>query len=198
MNKGLITTLLLFASISLFGESGVASWYGPTFHGKLTANGERFNTYDFTAAHKTLPFNTVVRVTSLTNNRSVVVRINDRGPFVHNRIIDLSEAAAREIDMIKTGTDNVTLEIILNGENNYHRYHSNSYSIQVGAFSNRANAEAMQNRLTQANISASITEVTQQTVIFRVIVSGLNYSEMQLTRVTLARIGITNFVVRRS
>jgi rare lipoprotein A len=91
---------------------GNASWYGPDFHGKLTSNGERYNMYAMTAAHKTLPMNTIVKVTNLTNGLSTVVRINDRGPFVSTRIIDLSKAAARKIDMIGTGTAPVKLEIL--------------------------------------------------------------------------------------
>jgi len=91
---------------------GVASWYGPNFHGKFTSNGERFNMYDLTAAHKTLPMNTILKVTNNNNGKSVIVRVNDRGPFVDNRIIDLSKAAAKKIDMIGTGTAPVTLEVI--------------------------------------------------------------------------------------
>ncbi len=91
---------------------GIASWYGPKFHGRKTSNGEVYNMYDYTAAHKTLPMNTMVRVTNLNNGRSVVVRINDRGPFVSNRIIDLSYAAAKKIGMIGTGTAPVELEVL--------------------------------------------------------------------------------------
>lgn len=91
---------------------GRASWYGPDFHGKLTSNGERYNMYDMTAAHKTLPMNTIVRVTSRATGKSAVVRVNDRGPFVDNRIIDLSKAAASKINMVGTGTALVTLEVI--------------------------------------------------------------------------------------
>ncbi len=79
---------------------GIASWYGPRFHGKLTANGERFNINELTAAHKTLPFGSRVRVKSLTNGKEVVVRINDRGPFIAGRIIDLSQAAAQAIGLV--------------------------------------------------------------------------------------------------
>lgn len=93
-------------------EEGVASWYGPGFHGNLTANGEVFDTRKLTAAHQTLPFDTLVRVTNLENAQSVVVRINDRGPFVGGRIIDLSEAAAERIDMIGSGTAQVRLELL--------------------------------------------------------------------------------------
>ena len=91
---------------------GIASWYGPDFHGKWTSNGEKYNMYDLTAAHKTLPMNTILKVTNKRNNKSVVVRINDRGPFVNNRIIDLSKAAAKKIGMIGTGTAPVELEVI--------------------------------------------------------------------------------------
>ena len=79
------------------GQAGMASWYGPGFQGKRTANGERFNTHSLAAAHRTLPFGSRVRVTNKTNGRSIVVRINDRGPFVGGRVIDLSNASARAI-----------------------------------------------------------------------------------------------------
>lgn len=91
---------------------GTASWYGPAFHGKLTSNGETYNMWDMTAAHKTLPMNTIVKVTNRRNGKSTVVRVNDRGPFVDNRIIDLSKAAANKIDMIGTGTAPVKLEVL--------------------------------------------------------------------------------------
>lgn len=91
---------------------GNASWYGPDFHGKLTSNGETYNMYDMTAAHKTLPMNTIVKVTNEKNGRTAVVRINDRGPFVATRIIDLSNKAAHQIDMVKDGTAPVTLEVL--------------------------------------------------------------------------------------
>ncbi len=92
--------------------SGNASWYGPDFHGKFTSNGERYNMYEMTAAHKTLPMNTVVRVVNKKNGLSTVVRINDRGPFVATRIIDLSNTAARKIKMIGAGTAPVTIEVL--------------------------------------------------------------------------------------
>ena len=92
--------------------NGIASWYGPDFHAKLTANGETYNMYDMTAAHKTLPMNTMLKVTNNRNGRVAIVRINDRGPFVGKRIIDLSNAAARKIDMVGAGTVPVTLEVL--------------------------------------------------------------------------------------
>jgi rare lipoprotein A len=92
--------------------SGVASWYGPGFHGRTTANGEKYNMNGMTAAHKSLKFGTKVRVTNENNGKSVVVRINDRGPYVGSRIIDLSKSAAQAIDMIGPGTAAVTVEVL--------------------------------------------------------------------------------------
>ena len=92
--------------------SGQASWYGPGFNGKVTASGEVFNKMAMTAAHRQLPFGTVVRVTNLNNGRSVLVKINDRGPFHGKRIIDLSEGAAAEIGLREAGVGNVKIEIL--------------------------------------------------------------------------------------
>src|SRR5215217_3975922 len=108
-----ITALLLGCALggsSASGEetqpiqTGAASWYGPGFHGKRTANGERFNTHALTAAHKTLPFGTQLRVTNERTGTSVVVRINDRGPYAHGRVIDLSKAAAEAVGILSVGT----------------------------------------------------------------------------------------------
>lgn len=91
---------------------GTASWYGGKFHGRKTANGERFDQHALTAAHRTLPFGTKVRVTNERNGRSVVVRINDRGPFAKGRVIDLSRAAAERVGMVGSGTARVRLEVV--------------------------------------------------------------------------------------
>ncbi|MFO8057407.1 MAG: septal ring lytic transglycosylase RlpA family protein [bacterium] len=93
-------------------QVGMASWYGKKFHGKKTASGERFNMFALTAAHKTLPFNSRVKVTNLSNHKSVKVRVNDRGPWAKGRIIDLSYAAAKRIDMIEKGVVKVRVEVI--------------------------------------------------------------------------------------
>jgi rare lipoprotein A len=93
-------------------QYGMGSYYGTEFHGKKTASGEVFNKWDYTCAHKKLPFGTRLRVTNLKTNESVVVRVNDRGPFVKGRIIDLSYAAAKKIDMIKDGVIKVKIEIV--------------------------------------------------------------------------------------
>lgn len=92
--------------------AGPASWYGGKFHGRLTANGERFDKWGLTAAHRTLPFGTKVRVTNERNGRSVVVRINDRGPFHGNRVIDLSRGAAEEVGLVNSGTAPVKIEVL--------------------------------------------------------------------------------------
>jgi rare lipoprotein A len=95
-----------------YSETGVASWYGPGFHGKMTANGEIFNKHELTAAHRTLQMPSMVRVTNLENGRSIIVRVNDRGPFAHDRVIDLSEKAAEIIGMKNQGTARVRVDVL--------------------------------------------------------------------------------------
>ncbi len=104
-------------SLELYKTNVIASFYAEDFHGKKTSNGERFNMYDLTCAHKSLPFNTILKVTNLANGKSVNVRVNDRGPFILNREIDLSKKAASELGMIKSGTTKVKLEIVKKGPN---------------------------------------------------------------------------------
>jgi len=128
--------------------TGIASWYGPDFHAKKTSNGEIYNMYGQTAAHKTLPMNTMVRVDNLENGKSTVVRINDRGPFVGARIIDLSNKAAHDIDMVRKGTAKVKITILgFNGkiattyEEKQQTATVGNYYVQVGAFSRKEGAE---------------------------------------------------------
>ena len=112
----IIATLLLSPLFSEVYKTGVtASYYAEDFHGKRTSNGERFNMYDYTCAHKSLPFNTILKVTNLANGKTCEVRVNDRGPFVATREIDLSKAAAVKLDMIGSGTTKVKLEIVKRG-----------------------------------------------------------------------------------
>ena len=99
--------------------SGVSSWYGPQFHGNLTANGEVFDMYGITAAHKEFPLNTIARVTNLDNNKSIILRINDRGPYVDGRILDCSYGAALKLDFSDQGIANVKIEIIEWGDDVY-------------------------------------------------------------------------------
>ena len=108
----LVTMAMLATPAWAINQRGIASWYGPRFHGQRAASGEVFNEHRLTAAHRTLPFGTVVRVTNLENGQSVVVRINDRGPYVKGTILDLSHAAAERLDMIKQGRALVALSIL--------------------------------------------------------------------------------------
>lgn len=134
-----------------FVEEGIASWYGPGFHGKTTANGERYNQYAMTAAHKLLPLGTRVRVTHLGNGKSVIVRVNDRGPFVEDRIIDLSRTAATRLNMMGTGTARVRIqslggisELAENGDI------KGDFYVQVGAFASKESAYKLIQTLAKA------------------------------------------------
>lgn len=153
-----------------FSETGIASWYGQRFHSRQTANGEVFNMYAMTAAHRVLPMPSVVRVTNLSNGRSVVVRINDRGPYAHERIIDLSLAAAEKIGFRRKGIARVRVELLPEMSRRVARVAKSGggareqdrlvaefvgggtarpgvYYVQAGTFRDRRNAETMANRL---------------------------------------------------
>lgn len=128
---GIFGAAILFTSVwafqqPRFDETGIASWYGPGFNGNLTANGEIYDMYEISAAHKTLPFGTIVRVTDLETGKSIVVRINDRGPFVEGRIIDLSFGAARLIGLSGNspsdtgrGITKVGIKVLVKGDGHY-------------------------------------------------------------------------------
>jgi rare lipoprotein A len=131
------------AALAGYTEEGNASWYGAPFHGRRASNGETYDMYKFTAAHRTLPFETMVRVTNVNNGKSTVVRITDRGPFVDNRIIDLSLAAAREIESVGPGVVPVRVEVLSPGVDPT----SGFFTVQVGAFRDRDNAERLRDRL---------------------------------------------------
>lgn len=140
-------------------EQGIASWYGPDFHGARTATGETYDMNAMSGAHPTLPLPTWVRVTNLDNGRSVVVRLNDRGPFSKDRIIDLSRAAATELDMITSGTARVEVRSLAGGTPPSPP--AASYYAQAGAFASRENAEALAGRLRDAGIGGvSVSEAS--------------------------------------
>jgi rare lipoprotein A len=124
-------------------EEGNASWYGVPFNGRRASNGEIYDMYKLTAAHRTLPFETMVRVTNLNNGKSATVRITDRGPFVDNRIIDLSLAAAREIDSIGPGVVPVRVEVLTQGIDPTGGF----FTVQIGAFKDQGNAQRLRDRL---------------------------------------------------
>lgn len=148
-------------------EKGIASWYGKKFHGRKTSNGEIYNMYAMTAAHKTLPMGTWVRVESLDTNREITVRINDRGPFVAGRIIDLSHTGASKIGMIGPGTARVRVTA-LGKATTYSKkdkkpvsftpvdYWKGNFTVQVGAFKVKTNAENYRKKLSLTYVNAHI------------------------------------------
>ena len=152
-----------------YDERGVASWYGPTFHGGNTSSGEPYDMYGMTAAHKTLPLPSYARVTNLVNGRSVVVRINDRGPFVANRIIDLSYTAAAKLDMLRDGTAMVEVRTLTPGSPEVPAETTATAAsaplarlaappllyVQTGAFADPANAERELGRLQAAGLAST-------------------------------------------
>ncbi|MDZ4801154.1 MAG: septal ring lytic transglycosylase RlpA family protein [Bryobacteraceae bacterium] len=151
-------------------ESGVASWYGPPYHGRRAANGEVYDMEKMTAAHRTLPFDTWVSVRNLNNNKHIEVRIQDRGPFIRGRIIDLSKAAAREIDMLGPGTAKVKLTIIKPPKRSETDRQPELFTVQVGAFRDRSRAEAIRNAMQSQYGEARIVERSADGVIYRVLV----------------------------
>jgi rare lipoprotein A len=178
-------------------EQGIASWYGVPYHGRRASNGEVYDMYKFTAAHRTLPFNTVVRVTNLGNEKQVDLRIIDRGPFVDDRIIDLSLAGARAIDMVGPGTARVKVEIVSAPGNE--SVTKGRFAVQVGAFADRANAERLQERLATDYQHISIQDTTGPTGrLFRVRV-GIEPNEnaaQKLGNKLSSETGLRAFVVR--
>jgi rare lipoprotein A len=158
---------------------GLASYYAEPYHGRKTANGETFDSYEeLTAAHRTLPFNTVVKVLNQNNGRGVEVRINDRGPFIDGRVIDLSLKAAREIDMVRAGVVPVRLQILKEGappvrgavraSGSTPAGRAAIYAIQVGAFDSLDTAEAMKRQLEQRYRDVTIQSVSLNRTFYRV------------------------------
>jgi peptidoglycan lytic transglycosylase len=175
-------------------EEGVASWYGFPFQGRRTSNGEIYEMHEFTAAHRTLPFNAVVRVTNLRNGKQTEVRINDRGPFVANRVIDLSLSAAQAIDMVGAGTAPVRLEII-SGPNP----HVGFFGVQVGAFLVQENAERLKAQLAAQYSPVNIVVLdTPNGLFYRVRVGRAPNEDAarQLADRLRAQEQLTTFVVR--
>ena len=157
-----------------YTETGVASWYGHPYHGRPAADGEIYDMEQLTAAHRTLPFNTWVRVFNLDNSRTVDVRITDRGPFVDNRIIDLSHAAAREIQMIGPGTARVRLQVIRTAE----IAAAARFAVQVGAFQDRRHAERLRRQMESRYGAARLVLRDGSPSLWRVLV-GAESSESE-------------------
>ena len=140
-------------------EEGIASWYGKDFHGKTTSNGEVYDMYGMTAAHKVLPFGTRLRVTNLDNGKAIEVRVNDRGPFVANRIIDLTHAGAERIDMIGPGTARVRLESIGAIAGQVGGDLTGNFYVQIGSFAVRDNAHNLSKKLQNAGQASRVVFV---------------------------------------
>ncbi len=176
-------------------EEGNASWYGVPFNGRRASNGEIYDMYKLTAAHRTLPFETMVRVTNLNNGKSTTVRITDRGPFVDNRIIDLSLAAAREIESIGPGVVPVRVEVLTPGVD----VTGGFFTVQVGAFRDQTNAQRLRDRL---NLSYSPIFIQQYDspdgTFYRVRVGKVSGEDAarQFGELLRSREGFTPFVVR--
>lgn len=153
-----------------YSEEGIASWYGVPYHGRRAANGEIYDMYKLTAAHRTLPFDTIVRVTNKKNGKQVEVRITDRGPFVEGRIIDLSLGAARELDMVGMGIAPVRLALVSSPGNPLVGF----FTVQVGAFLSRDNAENLRRQMQERYSFAVIQEYdAPQGLFYRVRVGKL-------------------------
>ena len=142
-------------------EEGLSSWYGVPFHGRRAANGETFDMYKLTAAHRTLPLNSIVRATNLLNGRWAEVRITDRGPFVEGRILDLSLAAARELDMVNAGVAPVRIELLAGPSPLV-----GNFTVQVGAFLSGENAERLRDSLALRYPSVVIHEYDSPNGLF--------------------------------
>lgn len=161
-------------------ETGVASWYGVPYHGRRAASGEIYDMQQLTAAHRSLPFQTWVEVTNLSNGKQVDVRINDRGPFVNGRILDLSQAAARDIDMLRAGTTRVRLKVIpppqlvtqsaAPATPAVASLPGGSYAVQSGAFADRNYAESLRSSLAALLAEARIVSNGGNPPLWRVIV----------------------------
>lgn len=172
--------------------TGYASWYGHPYHGRRTSNGETYDMNTMTAAHRTLPFDTVVKVNNVSNGKTVTVRINDRGPFVKDRIIDLSYIAAKQIDMVGPGTARVNLQILKSVPNPF------PLAIQVASFKEEVNAKKLQTHLTERFAPVALREYdSSEGRFFRVLVGQFKDSqEAQAVLKTLRQENLDGFMVR--
>jgi rare lipoprotein A len=180
-------------------EIGIASWYGKKFHGRLTSNGEIYDMYGLTAAHKALPLPTYVKVTNLDNRLHTILKVNDRGPFHEDRVIDLSYQAALELGFADKGTAPVVVEALdsmnypnLAKQKTQALPHKSSYYLQIGAFSNRSSAETLMSRIEglvasadQATIEVRILESEQQESVLHKVWLGPLESESQRDELAL-------------
>ncbi len=190
ITAALFFILTIFApaiKLSAWEQSGIASWYGGIFQGRTTANGETYDTNGYTAAHKTLPFGTVLEVTNLDNELSVQVRVNDRGPFVDDRIIDLTYAAAKDIDMVRDGTARVHI-VALEGTIQEVRF-----NVQIGAWGDLENALSHRIRLTDAGLKPKAELGSDG--ITRISIPDVGEEEVFALSQRLGTLGYTNLFI---
>lgn len=174
-------------------ERGIASWYGEEFHGRPTSSGEIYDMHALTAAHKLMPLGTVAKVTNLENGRSVTVKINDRGPFIDDRIIDLSYGSAGAIDMVETGLAPVEIEVLKWGER------ISDFTIQVGSFAIQENAIRLKNRLEQKYADVYIVPYDKDDMKFYRVRVGImkDIKEAEQLAGELSATGLVTFITRK-
>lgn len=200
--KTLLVVVLIVVCSSLFADTpsrypvtfetelqGFASWYGGKFHGRLTSSGEVFDTNDMTAAHKTLPFGTIVKVTNQDNGKSALVKINDRGPFVEGRIIDLSRAAAERLDMVGQGVARVSLDIVDFVTDR------DLYAVQVGAYALERNAEKALATLETAGFFVTVER--NALGVARVSARAIAGRDLPDSRKKLEELGFSGYLVKK-
>ena len=194
-----------------FYQTGMASWYGREFHGKVTASGERFDMNELTAAHKTLPFGTILEVKNLDNGKSVKVKINDRGPYRGNRILDLSHAAARKLDMLSNGEAMVGISVLGRDKNAAATKtvvpvantadestlssisDGGAISLQAGAFYSRKNAERMKEKL-ESMVSRDV-QIVEDGALFKVSIKTHDKNDAEQIRHTLDKDSIGTYLI---
>lgn len=192
-----------------YTKKGIASWYGPKFHGKRTSNGEIYDMHSMTAAHKTLPMNTMLLVKNIENGKQTVVRINDRGPFVKGRIVDLSFNAAKKIGAVKHGTARVQIMAIAEKNRKkstttdglvYNDLDAGEFYVQIGAFGQQSNAIELQKRFTEAGHTTVIQKsFGSETMLYRVqVYAGNNIHLAERAETALLNHGyIGAFIIAR-
>lgn len=186
----------LLPRISRYLKQGVASWYGSDFHGKKTASGEIYDMYGMTAAHKTLPLSSYARITNLENQRSIIVRINDRGPYHGGRVLDLSYAAAQQLDLEQSGTGSVEIKAIAPEQALAHLQKSQDHDVylQVGTFDNKKTAQKLQTKIADHDLPHTkiLASKHQGSTLYKVQMGPVQSpaSASQLN-IQLARLGIT-------
>lgn len=194
-----------------FVETGVASWYGPNFHGRKTANGETYDMNAVSAAHKTLPMNTYLLVKNLENDREIVVRVNDRGPFAKDRIIDLSKGAAEKIGMIGKGTARVQIAAMGEAQNfgtadrrierflPHQDFQAGEFYVQIGSFTEKSNADRLKDKMLSWGRKAVVETYDRGDALFyRVQVrAGTRLTEAKHMETVMEESGYPGFVVAR-